>query len=81
MKFLRTLMDMPRPLFEKGGKLEKLHALYEATDTFLFTVPSHETPRIQEAHDAMSHCLVEAVDESLALLKVEQKLQCTGVIS
>mgnify|MGYP000844644820 FL=1 len=37
MKFLRTLMDKPRPLFEKGGKLEKLHALYEATDTFLFT--------------------------------------------
>ena len=51
----------------------------EATDTFLFTVPSHETPRIQEAHDAMSHCLVEAVDESLALLKAEQKRQRAGV--
>ncbi len=37
MKFLRNLQEKQRPLFEKGGKLEKLHPLFEANDTFLFT--------------------------------------------
>lgn len=37
MKFLRKLQEKQRPLFEKGGKLEKLHPLFEANDTFLFT--------------------------------------------
>jgi hypothetical protein len=46
----------------------------EATDTFLFTVPSHETPHIQEAHDAMAHCLVEAVDDELAILQAEARM-------
>ncbi len=34
---LRKYLDNLAPLFEKGGKLEKLYPLYEATDTFLFT--------------------------------------------
>ncbi len=37
MKFLRTLMDKPAPLFKKGGKLEFFYPLYEAIDTFNFT--------------------------------------------
>ncbi len=37
MKLLRTLLDKPKPLFEKGGKLEKLYPLYELVDTFLYT--------------------------------------------
>lgn len=37
MKFLRKLLDSPRPLFEKGGKLEKFYPIYEMVDTFLFT--------------------------------------------
>jgi Na+-transporting NADH:ubiquinone oxidoreductase subunit B len=37
MKFLRNILDAQAPLFEKGGKLEKLYALYEAIDTFAFT--------------------------------------------
>ena len=37
MKFLRDLQDKQRPLFEKGGKLEKLYPLFEANDTILFT--------------------------------------------
>lgn len=37
MKFLRDLQEKQRPLFEKGGKLEKLYPLFEANDTFLFT--------------------------------------------
>ena len=37
MQFLRNLLDSKAPLFEKGGKLEKYHALYEMHDTILFT--------------------------------------------
>ena len=37
MKFLRDQLDKVEPLFEKGGKLEKLYPLYEAKDTFLFS--------------------------------------------
>jgi Na+-transporting NADH:ubiquinone oxidoreductase subunit B len=39
MQFLRNLLDKLEPKFHKGGKLEKLYPLYEATDTFLFTPP------------------------------------------
>lgn len=35
-RLLQKLKDMER-LFQKGGKLEKFHALYEAPFTFLFT--------------------------------------------
>lgn len=34
---LRKQLDKVAPLFEKGGKLEKLYPLFEATDTFLYT--------------------------------------------
>lgn len=37
MKFLRKVLDDLHPHFDKGGKLEKLYALYEAIDTFAFT--------------------------------------------
>ena len=37
MKFIRKQHDMIAPLFEKGGKLEKLYPLWEAHDTALFT--------------------------------------------
>jgi Na+-transporting NADH:ubiquinone oxidoreductase subunit B len=33
---LRNYLDKIKPNFEKGGKLEKLHALYDAIDTLLF---------------------------------------------
>lgn len=36
MKFLHDLLDKQRPLFEKGGKFEKLYPLWEANETFLF---------------------------------------------
>ncbi|HSF55493.1 MAG TPA: NADH:ubiquinone reductase (Na(+)-transporting) subunit B [Algoriphagus sp.] len=42
MKFLRDLMDKQRPLFEKGGKLEKFYYAFEAGETFLFS-PNHTT--------------------------------------
>ena len=37
MKPLRLFLDKIAPAFEKGGKLERLYPLYEATDTFLYT--------------------------------------------
>jgi Na+-transporting NADH:ubiquinone oxidoreductase subunit B len=42
MKALRKLLDSQAHHFEKGGKFEKLEALYEAPDTLLFT-PGHVT--------------------------------------
>ncbi|MFT5734150.1 MAG: Na+-transporting NADH:ubiquinone oxidoreductase subunit B [Planctomycetota bacterium] len=53
MKFLRNSLDKVEPLFEKGGKLEKLYPAYEATDTFLYT-PGHKTasgPHIRDGID------------------------------
>ncbi|MDN3669694.1 NADH:ubiquinone reductase (Na(+)-transporting) subunit B [Echinicola jeungdonensis] len=40
MKFLRDLLDKQKPLFQKGGKLERLYYLYEAGETFMFS-PNH----------------------------------------
>jgi Na+-transporting NADH:ubiquinone oxidoreductase subunit B len=47
MRRLRAWLDRQAPHFEKGGRLEKLHALYEATDTFLYTPPSVTTGSTQ----------------------------------
>ncbi len=37
MKFLRDLLESRAADFHKGGKLERLYPLYEATDTIMFT--------------------------------------------
>jgi Na+-transporting NADH:ubiquinone oxidoreductase subunit B len=37
LKFLRDQLDRQAKHFEKGGKLERLYALWEANDTFLYT--------------------------------------------
>ena len=42
MKALRNYLDKIKPNFEKGGKLEKFHALFDATET-LFFVPNKVT--------------------------------------
>ena len=52
MKFIRTLLDKQKPLFEKGGKLEKLYPLYEANESFLFT-PGKVTKGASHVRDAM----------------------------
>ncbi|HVS61926.1 MAG TPA: NADH:ubiquinone reductase (Na(+)-transporting) subunit B [Thermoanaerobaculia bacterium] len=49
---LRRLLDRQGKMFEKGGKLEKLHALYEAPDTFLYT-PGKVTPGASHVRDAV----------------------------
>ena len=52
MKPLRRILDRLHPTFAKGGKLEKLHSLYEATDTFLYS-PGTVTGRASHVRDAM----------------------------
>lgn len=52
MKFLLKMHDKMRPLFEKGGKLEKVGPLFEAGDAFLFT-PSTVTGKGAHVRDAV----------------------------
>ncbi len=53
MKFLFDLMDKHvAPLFEKGGKFEKLYPLFEAGDTFTRT-PSDVTPGAPHVRDSI----------------------------
>jgi len=42
MKIFQSILDKFAPLFEKGGKFEKMYPLYEAGEGFLF-VPAHRT--------------------------------------
>jgi Na+-transporting NADH:ubiquinone oxidoreductase subunit B len=49
---LRNLLDRVAPHFEKGGRFEKLYALYEATDTFLYR-PGSVTRTTAHVRDAM----------------------------
>ncbi len=42
MKALRNLVESAKPTFSKGGKLEKLHWVFDGFETFLFT-PGHST--------------------------------------
>lgn len=52
MKSLRDHWDNKiKPHFEKGGRLEKLHALYDAVDTFLY-VPNTTSKSGVHIHDA-----------------------------
>ncbi|HXV61912.1 MAG TPA: NADH:ubiquinone reductase (Na(+)-transporting) subunit B [Vicinamibacteria bacterium] len=52
MRFLRTLLDKQEKLFSKGGRLERLHPLHEAGDTFLFT-PGKTTDGASHIRDAL----------------------------
>ncbi len=42
MKALRNFLDKQKPQFEKGGKLEKLHSMFDSFETLLF-VPDKVT--------------------------------------
>ncbi|MBW2288884.1 MAG: NADH:ubiquinone reductase (Na(+)-transporting) subunit B [Deltaproteobacteria bacterium] len=52
MKFLRDLHDRVAPLFEEGGKLEKLYPLWEAHDTAMFT-PGEVTKTASHVRDGI----------------------------
>lgn len=52
MKALRNLVDSIKPTFAKGGKLEKLHWVFDGLETFLFT-PGHATERGAHIRDGI----------------------------
>ena len=50
---MRRLLESVKPVFSKGGRFEKYHALYEMVDTFLYT-PANSTfaaPHVRDAID------------------------------
>lgn len=52
MKLLRTYIDKNKPLFQKGGKFEKLGSTFGAFETFLFT-PNHTSKSGTHIHDTI----------------------------
>ncbi len=52
MKFIRNSLEKAKPLFHKGGKLEKLYPVYEAVDTFLYT-PGEVTHGASHVRDGL----------------------------
>lgn len=52
MKFLRNYLDKIKPNFEKGGKLEMFHSVFDGFETFLF-VPDKTSKSGVHIHDAV----------------------------
>jgi Na+-transporting NADH:ubiquinone oxidoreductase subunit B len=52
MKALRNFLDKQKPHFEKGGKLEKLHSMFDSVETLLF-VPNTVTSKGAHIRDAI----------------------------
>ena len=52
MKLFRNILNVAKPHFESGGKLEKLYPAYDAFETFLF-VPDHTSKSGSHIHDAI----------------------------
>ncbi|NOY49159.1 MAG: NADH:ubiquinone reductase (Na(+)-transporting) subunit B [Chlorobi bacterium] len=52
MKALRNFLDKQKPQFEKGGKLEKLHSMFDSFETLLF-VPDKVTFAGSHIRDAI----------------------------
>lgn len=51
MSTLRDFIDKQKPHFEKGGKLEKFHSVFDGIETFLF-VPNSTSKSGTHIHDA-----------------------------
>ncbi len=52
MKSIRKYIDKNKPLFQKGGKFEKLGSTFGAFETFLFT-PNHTSKSGSHIHDTI----------------------------
>lgn len=52
MNALRKFVDKVKPNFEKGGKLEKFHSVFDGFETFLF-VPNTTSKYGTQIHDAV----------------------------
>lgn len=53
MKIIKKMLDAARPSFKQGGRLEKFYALFEATDTILFSTDevTESGPHIRDSID------------------------------
>jgi Na+-transporting NADH:ubiquinone oxidoreductase subunit B len=53
MPGLRKLLDQVEPLFTRGGRLDKFHAIYEMVDTLFFSPPdvTRGSPHVRDALD------------------------------
>ena len=52
MNALKKLVDKVKPNFQKGGKLEKFHSVFDGFETFLF-VPNTTSKNGTHIHDAI----------------------------
>lgn len=78
-------MDKQAPKFEKGGKLEKFYALYEAVDTFLYT-PSTVTKGPAHVRDVIDlkrimFLVVIALAPAVVMAMYNTGLQANQVIA
>lgn len=53
MKFLHDILEKQKPMFAKGGKLERFHYLFEAGETFAFTPATTTPPKGAHIRDAI----------------------------
>lgn len=53
MKFLHNILEKQKPMFEKGGKLEKFYYLFEAGETFMFSPASTAGNKGTQIRDAV----------------------------
>ncbi len=53
MKKLRKMLDNVEPLFVKGGRFERFHAMYEMVDTLFYSPPdvTRGSPHVRDAID------------------------------
>jgi len=53
MKRLRKMLDSVEPLFVKGGRFERFHAMYEMVDTLFYSPPdvTRGSPHVRDAID------------------------------
>ena len=74
MRFLRNLLDKQGKLFAKGTKLERLHPLHEAGDTFFFTPGevTNNASHVRDALDIKRTMMVVVVFFALSLAQVRR---------
>ena len=66
MKLFNNILNSVKPLFDKGGKLEKLYPAYDAFETFLF-VPNTVTKNGVHIRDGID--LKRTMDHVINFLK------------
>ncbi len=85
MKFLRRLLDRQEKLFTDGGPLEKLHPLFEAGDTFLFTpgTPTKAATHVRDALDVkrLMSMVIVALSGCIAMAMYNTGLQANRAIA